>query len=112
MIVVALDPGKTTGAAYVEKGLFMSEEMDQDEVWPFIKSFADYYHAARFLIVVESFLFRPRTKADLTPVEVIGCIKEQARQYGLEICWQTPSQVKAYFTDQRLEELDRLKKPK
>lgn len=54
-------------------------------------------------MVYESFQFRSGLpKAVLTPVEVIGVVKEWARQKDWALVSQTPAEGKFFFTDDRL----------
>lgn len=61
-------------------------------------------------IVMERFIAYPRPKMDLTPVEVIGVIKEWCRQRDASLIQQTASQVKAFYTDDRLKNEGRFEK--
>jgi hypothetical protein len=58
------------------------------------------------MIVYESFLYQRRDKVDLRPVEAIGVIKLYHEIYRTPIISQTPSQGKAFWTDDRLKKLD------
>lgn len=99
-MILALDPGKTTGYAYQNAvGSFGFGELQQDSIWDTLTTLEPD------LLIVESFQFRQaRSKVNLTPNEVIGVIKEWARQKNVEIIWQTPSQAKHFFDDARLRE--------
>jgi len=56
-------------------------------------------------VVCESFQYRPHIpKVDLTPVEVIGVVKEWCRQNKVTLIMQTPAQAKAFWNDDRLKQ--------
>jgi hypothetical protein len=56
-------------------------------------------------IICESFQYRPHLpKANLTPVEVIGVVKEWCRQNSVKYFPQTPAMGKGFYTDDRLKE--------
>lgn len=103
--IVALDPGTTTGVAChltstpLEDGLIT--QLQQDGVWDFLKA-RHNRHGPAMVIVYESFAYRRLPKAVLTPVEVIGIIKEFGRQYKVRLVAQTPAQGKFYWTDDKL----------
>lgn len=112
-MILALDPGLTTGWAVYEKIpihdlRYRSGQVHQDDVWNLLES----SHFARdepaiTRLVVERFQYRPHLpKVHLSPVEVIGVVKEWARQHEVDITWQTPAEGKFYYTDKRLKELD------
>lgn len=98
-MILALDPGATTGWArgidYAADGW---GQVPDDNIWTLLENF---YPS---LIVIEDFVYRGRLNIDFTPVEVIGVVKEWARQHRTELVWQTPSQVKHFFTNDRLKE--------
>lgn len=109
MKLLAFDPGRTVGWATFQKPReYRSGQFPEDRtrVW------LDAYHLLPGmtpidLLIVERFTYRSNLpKADLTPVEVIGVIKEWSRQNHVDIVWQTPAQGKFYFTDDRLKEME------
>jgi hypothetical protein len=119
--LLALDPGATTGWALFQKGSpgerYTSGQVEQDKVWTLLNTAMfggrDLHdNIIDLTIICESFQHRQLPKVDYSPVEVIGVVKEWARQNNVEIVWQTPAQGKAFFTDNRLAALDLLKKPK
>lgn len=99
-MIVSLDPGKTTGYAYQNTvGAFGFGELQQDSIWDTLTTLEPD------LLIVESFQFRQaRSKVNLVPNEIIGVVKEWARQNNVDIIWQTPSQAKHFFDDARLRE--------
>lgn len=109
MIIISLDPGQTTG--YVIKrdtDKFEYGQCQPDAIWDLL---TDVTHSDIPLIIIyERFDYRRhKTHADLTPVEVIGVIKEFARQTliwkpSLLVYDQFPSQAKSFWTDDRLKE--------
>lgn len=101
-MLLAIDPGKTTGWV---KGpdVWSGGQITPDEVWTLLTQLMP-----DDILIVESFLYRSKFKVDLTPVEVIGVIKEYIRQHpGNKVIWQTPSQVKHFYTNDRLKERGR-----
>lgn len=124
MRLLGLDPGATTGWALFIKGApterYRSGQVNQVKVWNLLntaKFGADKDVAmgkedvSDLTIICESFQHRQLPKVDLSPVEVIGVVKEWARQNTVEIIWQTPAQGKAFFDNNRLAALDVLKRP-
>ena len=120
--LLALDPGATTGWATFIKGVpgerYHSGQVSQDKVWDLLESAkfmtgADEDMGVPFdlKIICESFQHRQLPKVDLSPVEVIGVVKEWARQNNVEIIWQTAAQGKAFWDNNRLATLDLLRKP-
>lgn len=110
MIIISLDPGQTTG--YVIK--YDSDDFpitygqcQPDAIWDLLN--ARYHADIQFVLIYERFDYRRhKMHADLTPVEVIGVIKEWVRQnwlYGnIEVYTQFPAQAKNFWTDDRLKE--------
>jgi hypothetical protein len=125
MRLLALDPGATTGWALFIKGApterYRSGQVEQDKVWRLLETAKiatteadelDEDGYADLKIICESFQHRQLPKVDLSPVEVIGVVKEWARQNDVEIVWQTSAQGKAFFNNDRLDALGVLRKPK
>ena len=108
MRLLALDPGRTVGWAAFDKGAsgerYHSGQVKDDQVWHLLES-SKLNLKGLDLLIVESFKYRQLPKADLTPVEVIGIVKEWARQFQVDVTWQTPSQAKFFFTDDRIKKL-------
>lgn len=111
-MLIALDPGKTIGyAVEVTPGLFRSGQCPADEIWNLL----DIANKDRPIetIILESFgESKQRKIIDLRPAEVIGVIKEWARQHGTPVVPQTPSEGKHFFTDVRLKENGVFREPK
>lgn len=99
-MIVALDPGRTTGWATYDLG----EHMHAGQWVEPLSVYSELSDMRPTLIVCESFLFRQKIKIDFTPVEVIGVVKLFCYQSGIELVMQTPSQAKHFFTDDRLKE--------
>lgn len=103
-MILALDPGGTTGhASYFpeEDPAFVVGQVQPDQLWEFLQLSLQFKMK---LIICESFNYRPKAWADLTPVECIGVIKEFARHTEIPTIFQTPEQGKHFFTDDRLKE--------
>lgn len=99
MRLVALDPGGITGAAlHTRDGFQTFAQVAPEQVWIMLDNWKPE------VVVMESFLFRQRTKVDLTPVEVIGRVKEWCRQHDIDLVMQTPAQAKHFWTDEKLKE--------
>lgn len=102
--ILAFDPGLTTGYAGAcwPLGVYriVAGQVPPQGVWPTLHRFAPD------IIIIESFPGYPKVKVDLTPVEVIGRIKEWAEQANVQVVMQSPAQVKHFFTDKRLAEAD------
>ena len=102
MRVLSIDPGGTTG--WVSNPLVELYGTDHGQlmpeaVWDLLMSYKPTH------IVIETFVFRQaKSRINLTAVEVIGIVKEWARQFNAKVYEQTPSQAKHYFTDDRLKE--------
>ena len=122
MRLLGLDPGATTGWALFTKGApterYQSGQVSQEKVWQTLETAKfnageseGMYDSPDLTIICESFLHRQLPKIDYSPVEVIGVVKEWARQNNVEIVWQTPAQGKAFFNNDRREALGVLKKP-
>ncbi len=105
-MLLALDPGKTTGwASYSpEDAAYLRGEVQPDEIWKLLEDTHATINETITKLIVERFVHRSKFKVDLTPVEVIGVVKEWARQTETMIIWQQPSQAKHFFTNDRLKE--------
>lgn len=101
MIIVALDPGGTVGFAYQTSGSLGYGEVKSDRTWQLLDKLEPD------ILVAERFVHRRVEYFDPTPIEVIGVIKEWARQHNMPVVWQTAHQGKHFFTDARLKERGR-----
>ena len=98
---MAFDPGHTTGVV-IEEGNNLSVMQVQG-----LKPLWKVLHTGQpAMIVYESFLYQRRDKVDLRPVKAIGVIELFAEINRTPIMSQTPSQGKAFWTDNRLKKLD------
>lgn len=109
MVVMAFDPGVTTGwAAWPDPnaplsskqihlgqhtGSLLSLEMLLDAWQPDV-------------VIFESFKYQRRDKVVLYPREVIGVIKLWCERRGIEPIEQTPSQAKNLWTDDKIKKLN------
>jgi hypothetical protein len=111
MIILSLDPGQTTG--YVikhESDAFDYGQCQPDAIWDLLLNVT--HSDIPLIIIYERFDYRRhKMHADLTPVEVIGVIKEYVRQTRLwddpkhlTVYEQFPSQAKSFWNDDRLKE--------
>lgn len=119
--VLAIDPGKTTGLAWLtqEAGritLDNSFEADPDEIIQMIRpTLADWKPeegGTPLRLVVERFTITAMTaqksQESAWALETIGAVKQAARdaEYPLmAICWQKPSEAKTAFTNDKLKTL-------
>ena len=104
MQYLTIDPGATVGwAAFRPNSCHYScGQIPHDKVWTMLEQ-ARWTYELEGPIVVEKFLYRQGLpKIDFRPVEVIGVIKEWARQTHWEIVWQTPAEGKGFFKDEHL----------
>lgn len=100
MIVMALDPGKTTGyAVYHDEEIKSQGQCPTEMVWDLLSNVAPE------VIIYETFQHRRIGNVDLTPVEVIGVLKEWARQHKAKLVLQSGQQAKHYWTNERVREL-------
>ena len=120
--VLAIDPGKATGLAWLrqEGGLIVldnSFEAQPDEVIEMIRpTLADWKPAEEgqppMRIVMERFTINAMTAQKSQEaswaLETIGAVKQAARdaEYPLPaICWQKPAEAKTAFTNDKLKNL-------
>ena len=120
--VLAIDPGKLTGLAWLhqEEGkIFLddSQEASPDEIIevirPTLAEWAPLEHGHPPLrLVVERFTINAMTaqksQEAAWALETIGAVKQAARdaKYPLQaICWQKPSEAKSAFTNDKLKTL-------
>ena len=103
MRILALDPGRTTGAAYFPN--------DPSRLYMVLQRQLPYSHKAVSnhlrlvnpdIIVCESFVYQRRDKVDLSPVEMIGVVKLWCEQNETPYHEQTPSQAKKFWDDKKI----------
>lgn len=104
---LAIDPGKTNGwAIWTPRIGYNVGQCLPEDVWALLGLAIEHNASA---IVYEQFDYRTgQVHADLTPVEVIGVIKEWHRQHCHQwtgnLVRQRPLEAKFFFTDKRLKE--------
>lgn len=108
MLILALDPGKTTGYAIASidrESLigYGQYEFSHSGLWEFFPALVDY-------VVCESFEFRQGKQlgVDLYPCELIGVVKLWVDIRGRCELYMQPAHIqgkKAYFSDKLLKEL-------
>lgn len=114
MNVLALDPGKTTGAViFTPKGVSDIDILDWDEIeyeempqWLFIA--LDNPSEPVDLVVVEKYTISQRTiksARHAEPLDVIGGAKFLAALGGIDVRVQMASDAKTAYPDKRLREL-------
>ncbi len=101
---LALDPGVTTGWAYLVdgrvKGCGQLEQSDKlSRVFHLLTTFEPE------VIVCETFTYQRRDKVDLTPKMVEGVIRLWAELEGAALFMQTPAMAKKFFSDNKLKAL-------
>jgi hypothetical protein len=119
--VLAIDPGKLTGVAWLTRvgdsvTLEDSVELSEDEVIPFVRPIiakwrADGAGAIPMRVVIEKFTITIETaKKSQAPfsLEVIGAVKQACRDEGYPvaaIAWQTPGDAKESFPNPKLKRI-------
>jgi|SRR5579862_6307832 len=104
MYCVAIDPGQTTGIAYVR---------DEQHPWhiEFRQLGPEEHHAdlasqlrywAPSIVVCESFENRANEAALIISAEYIGVVKAYGQEYGRPVVWQSAATGKAFWTDDKL----------
>lgn len=104
-MIVALDPGVTTGLACYEEDFhtkYRTAQLAPFDVWVYLEGCLEY---DKIDIVCESFQYRRLPSVNLEPVEVIGMVKlfHYINSQDTTLTFQTPHQRK-FFTDDRLKE--------
>lgn len=103
-MILALDPGGTTGLAWIRDvkdkvvcSLQVGPYEHHSELWDFLTVNAPEH------IVCESFTYRNGlAKADLIPVEYIGVIRLWCERKERPMTMQTPSMAKKFFDDKKV----------
>lgn len=107
--VVGVDPGGTTGLALwsPDQGLTLREIKGADEAVWWLADCARTLHPTTF--VVEKYIITPAT-AKLSqqhdPLEIIGALKYLARKYDHKLVFQSPSEAKAFSTNDKLKRIE------
>ena len=101
MRILALDPGRTTGAAY-----FPDDDTFHVDQRQFDYSHKTLYNYLRLvnpdIIVCESFTYQRRDKVDLSPVEMIGVTKLYCERNSTPYREQSPAQAKKFWDDKKV----------
>lgn len=103
-MIIAVDPGKTTGLVLVEENtleVFHSCELDQEELIEMMKHLAAVYRSATF--VIEEWRNHSRFGDWAWAAEGIGIVKALIPELD-KLVIQTPSQAKQSWSDERLKE--------
>lgn len=110
--ILSLDPGVTTGVAYAQYDTETmklivkvgQQKFSHDELYQFMK---DRWESITYKIVYERFDYRNSyTKANLTPVEMIGVIKLFCERHSIKSYPQAPAVQgdHAYWSNEKLKE--------
>jgi hypothetical protein len=104
-VVVAVDPGGTTGIALwtPPMGLSLKEVRGGDKAVDWLADIARQVGHAHF--VVERYIITPATakmSQQHDALEIIGALKFLIRKYGHTLTMQTPAEAKAFSTDKKL----------
>lgn len=118
--VLAIDPGKLTGVAYLVKSnnlvdIIATAELNEDEIIPFIRPIIEDWRgdgdSYPLRVVIERFTITIETaKKSQAPfsLEVIGAVKQVCRDAGYPldaIAWQSPTEAKVPFPNEKLKRL-------
>lgn len=108
MIVLGVDPGKTTGWCEISVGAkTFAPAMGEQP----LDDFLDEWEPARRIVAVacEDFIVGPRTlrtsRERMWSLEGIGYLRAACRQEGIEFVVQAPASVKPLITDAVLKSL-------
>lgn len=106
--VVAFDPGKVTGWAYIYDGLFQA---GQDNLWSVINWFEREMldKGRRPMVFCEDFIITPQTakkSRQMDPLDGIGAIKYLCQKYNTPLTMQPPAKAKSFATDDKLKVMD------
>jgi len=107
-MLIALDPGITTGIATLSdyptgpRELIASRQVKCShlQLWKLLQI------QEPTEIVYESFIYQRRNKVELYPVEVIGVIKLYAETYDIPLYVQSASQAKGFITNEKIKKID------
>jgi hypothetical protein len=116
MMILAFDPGGTTGVAAWcndDEGdpVFDSEQLSWSE---FVNNIDKYEFEPDDVIVAERYTITAQTlrkSRQTTALEVIGVLRYIAARAHIEFVLQSPADAKRYATDARLEKVGWLKRP-
>lgn len=99
-MIIALDPGVTTGVAILDSQQRLRTYQDVFSH----KSLMEYLEdLSPTTVVYESFVYQRRNKVELYPVEVIGVIRLYAQKYDIPLYVQSASQAKGFITNDKIE---------
>jgi hypothetical protein len=120
-IIIAIDPGKMTGVAVVERDrwgvtesgviLRASIELDEDTIITWLRMQLDSLGAKPYVIVMETFVINARTVSNSQApwsLMTIGAVQQVCRDYGYpveNIKWQSPSNAKNVVPNEKLKRL-------
>lgn len=103
--VIAFDPGKITGVAWIEGENFNSEQYNVEELYEWVDAQCESIGFAQ----IEKFTISQATvrKARETePLDIIGYLKYAAWRCGFEIGWSKPADVMSSFPDAALKKAE------
>lgn len=107
-VIVAFDPGRTTGVALYNGNAQPGEEkiLAYQLSEPLLSIWGELQVLDPDEVVYERFQYQRRPNVDLYPVEVIGVIKLWTQIYKeADLKEQTPAQAKNLWTDSKLKTL-------
>lgn len=111
MIIIGVDPGNVTGIAMYRVRWFMpllSAEIAADEVGMYLRHYLDYTVPKDELVRLhaERYTITPGVRtAQPAALEVMGVLKDIARQRALPLAWSSPRTAKNQFPDDLLRKL-------
>lgn len=111
-MILAVDPGKTTGWALSDTGYF---ESGQDDFDTFVARTLEWFVTETVKdVVVERYTVTAETlrkSRQTDALEVIGWLRGHASLRDVSFTLQAPGDAKRFSTDARLEELGWLRRP-
>lgn len=97
-MIVAFDPGVTTGVATWQADTFDSFQLDEHELYRWVDDRCEDIDTTQ----VESFIIRPHTQVVYDSLYIIGYLRYAAWRCGFTVEFTKPADVMAPFPDAAL----------